>query len=137
MKIISRRIYKFFILYLIPSMFIVGCVEKDILDIDINNINDIEEPVLLESDLEISTITYNEIPSVIDELFSNLGKTNKQIIANKIKHNNVIIDLKEIKKTINKNTPGESSYSFALFVESASINPIYNLIIEKDKKGKF
>tara|TARA_R110000765_G_C18946712_1_gene608172 strand:- start:602 stop:2371 length:1770 start_codon:yes stop_codon:yes gene_type:complete len=118
-------------------MFIVGCVEKDILDIDITNINDIEEPVLLESDLEISTITYNEIPNVIDDLFSNLGKTNKQIIANKIKHNNVIIDLKEIKKTINKNTPGESSYSFALFVESASINHIYNLIIEEDKKGKF
>ena len=137
MKIIHRRIYKFFILYLIPSMFIVGCVEKDILDIDITNINDIEEPVLLESDLEISTITYNEIPNVIDDLFSNLGKTNKQIIANKIKHNNVIIDLKEIKKTINKNTPGESSYSFALFVESASINHIYNLIIEEDKKGKF
>ncbi|TLP80799.1 hypothetical protein [Maribacter sp. ACAM166] len=137
MKITSTRIYKFFILYLIPSMFIVGCVEKDILDLDTSNINDIEEPITLESDLEITTITYNEIPSVIDDLFSNLGETNKQIVANKINHNNVIIDLKEIKKTIKKNTPGESSYSFALFVEGASINHIYNLIIEKDKKGKF
>ena len=96
MKITSTRIYKFFILYLIPILFIAGCVEKDTLDLDINNINDIEEPVVLESNLEITTITYNEIPSVIDDLFSYLGKTNKQIIANKIKHNNVIIDLKEI-----------------------------------------
>jgi len=85
-------------------MFIIGCVEKEILDIDTNDINNIEEPVLLESDLEISTITYNEIPSVIDDLFSDLGETNKQIVANKINHNNVIIDLKEIKKTIKKNT---------------------------------
>ena len=118
-------------------MFIIGCVEKDILDQDTSYINEIEEPITLESDLEITTITYNEIPSVIEDLFSKLGETNKQITANKIKHNNVIIDLKEIKKTLNKNTPEESSYSFALFVEGASINHIYNLIIEEDKKGRF
>ncbi|MDC6390857.1 hypothetical protein PP182_19385 [Maribacter sp. PR1] len=82
------------------TLFFIGCVQKETLDLDPNDLEFVEEPAVQERETQLSVVAYKEIPQVMDELYLRLSDTGKSIKNGKLKYSNVDIDLKEIKKVL-------------------------------------
>ncbi|MDO6471001.1 hypothetical protein [Maribacter sp. 1_MG-2023] len=132
MKKFLKRAVPSLVFCLIPSIIFLGCVEKDIESITIDSLEIEENAFSIETESRIKTLTYDEIPSVMNDLMSRIGKSSKNINTGKLKHNNVAIFLEDIKEIVNEGS--NRNYTFALDVKD-SPNYIYNLIMTKGEDG--
>lgn len=125
----NRTLSLFFSLLFIV---IFGCTEKEILEPEVEELQVIEQQEVVKVNDRVTTLDHKEIPEVMDGLLSKLGKTGKTILNGKLSHNNVDIDLREIKAVVNKGT--NVNYSFAMDVKGRP-NHIFNLIVTRLPDG--
>lgn len=122
----------FRLLFSLLFIVIFGCTEKEILEPEIEEFQVTEQQEVVKENDRVTTLDHKEIPEVMEGLISKLGKTGKSILNGKLSHNNVDIDLREIKEVVNKGT--NVNYSFAMDVKGRP-NHIFNLIVTKLPDG--
>ena len=122
----------FRLLFSLLFIVIFGCTEKEILEPEIEEFQVTEQQEVVKVNDRVTTLDHKEIPEVMEGLLSKLGKTGKTILNGKLSHNNVDIDLREIKEVVNKGT--NVNYSFAMDVKGRP-NHIFNLIVTKMPDG--
>lgn len=66
-----NKVYPYF-LFLCLSLFIIGCVGKETLDLNPNDLEFVEEPILQESETQLSVVDYKQIPEVMNNLYVKL-----------------------------------------------------------------
>ena len=90
------------------------------------------EPVPIEKNDRVKTVSYDQIPDVVGDLLGRLDKTGKGIRDGKLPLEDAILDLEEIKKVVNEGQ--NTNYTFALDVPDRP-DHIYNLVVTKLPDG--
>ena len=91
-----------------------------------------QELVLVNQDYETENITGEEVPDIIDELYTLTGASKSSNLSGKVNYRNISIYTNEVKRV--KTRGKGSNYTLDIEVEGAPDNHLYNLIVHKRNK---
>ena len=132
---LPTRIAPYF-LFLCVSLFIVGCVEKEILELDPNDMEYVEEPSIEdEQDVKgpVSEVRSEEVPHIIGSISELTGS--RSLGSKSVYYKKGVIDMNTILKVKDKKSK-RTNYTFPVYVTGQTEGEFFNLIISEDEKGK-
>ncbi|MFX0555933.1 hypothetical protein ACOCEA_04005 [Maribacter sp. CXY002] len=131
MKTIVKKPFKFLILFVMPSLFILGCIDKDLESVILDDQEMSQQNLDIEDNTKINLISSKDVPDVVNVLSSISGKNLND--AGKVLYNNTRIDLDSISEVIN--IDDGTNYTLEMRVKNAPANHIYNLVFHRNTDG--